>query len=458
MSDAKGGEPVGGAGRKARAGAGLGASGRGGAGPRSRALNAVARRLFPGGVNSPVRAFKSVGGEPPVIRAAKGAWLTDVDGHRYVDLIGAWGPMIVGHSHPAVVAAVTRRMRRGSATGTPSPDEPRLGARVTKTMPWVERLRFVVSGTEACMAALRLARAATGREAVIKFEGCYHGHGDAFLSSAGSGALTFDAPDSPGVPQAVVGATVTVPYNDLAAVARAFAAHPGRIAAVFVEPIVGNMGFVRPDADFLPGLRRLCDAHGALLVFDEVMTGFRVHRGGAQALFGVRPDLVTLGKVIGGGFPVGAYGGRADLMAMIAPEGKVYQAGTLAGHPVGMTAGLATLREIQRPGQYERLAAATAKLADGLEATLRAAGIDAVAPRQGGMMGLWFAKTAPRNLAEAKATKTDLFRTYHRAMIEAGVYLPPSPYEAWFVSTAHGDAEIAHVLAATAAWARTAPR
>jgi glutamate-1-semialdehyde 2,1-aminomutase len=250
---------------------------------------------------------------------------------------------------------------------------------------------------------------------------------------------------------------VTVLYNDLAG-SRGPRGAPGRIAAVFVEPIVGNMGFVRPDADFLSGLRRLCDAHGALLVFDEVMTGFRVHRGGAQALFGVRPDLVTLGKVIGGGFPVGAYGGRADLMAMIAPEGKVYQAGTLAGHPVGMTAGLATLREIQRPGQYERLAAATAKLADGLEATLRAVGIDAVAPRQGGMMGLWFAKTAPRNLAEAKATKTDLFRTYHRAMIEAGVYLPPSPYEAWFVSTAHGDAEIAHVLAATDAWARTAPR
>ncbi|MCC7140066.1 MAG: glutamate-1-semialdehyde 2,1-aminomutase [Planctomycetes bacterium] len=431
--------------------------GPGGAGPRSRRLNEAARRLFPGGVSSPVRAFKSVGGEPPVVRSARGPWLFDVDGHRYVDLIGAWGPMILGHGHPAVVAAVTRRVRRSVATGTPSPDEPRLAAKIVKAVPSVERLRFVCSGTEACMSALRLARAATGRDVVVKFEGCYHGHGDAFLSSAGSGALTFDAPDSPGVPPAVVGATVTVPYNDLAAVERAFATHAGRIAAVFVEPIVGNMGFVEPEPGFLPGLRRACDAHGALLVFDEVMTGFRVHRGGAQALYGVRPDLTTLGKVIGGGFPVGAYGGRSDLMAMVAPEGKVYQAGTLAGQPVGMTAGLTTLREVLAPGVFERAAAATEALASGLERALRTAGVEAVAPRRGAMMGLWFSARAPRNLAEAKATRADRFRAFHRAMLTAGVYLPPSPFEAWFVSTTHDDAVVRHVVDAAAAWARTGP-
>ena len=426
---------------------------RGGAGPRSKALNAVARTLFPGGVNSPVRAFRSVGGEPPVVRKAKGAWLTDVDGNRYVDLIGAWGPMIVGHGHPAVVAAVTRRVRRSVATGTPSPDEPRLGRRIRDAMPSVERLRFVCSGTEACMSALRLARAATGREAVLKFEGCYHGHGDAFLSSAGSGALTFDAPDSPGVPASVVANTLTVPYNDLAAVERAFAAHPGKIAAIFVEPIVGNMGFVEPVPGFLAGLRTLCDAHGALLVFDEVMTGFRVHPGGAQALFGVRPDLTCLGKVIGGGFPVAAYGGRADLLAQVAPEGKVYQAGTLSGNPVGMTAGLATLRTLLKPGVFPALSDTTNRLAEKLEQAFRASGVDVVVPRRGGMMGLWFARTAPRNLGEAKATRTDLFRSYHAAMIGAGVYLPPSAYEAWFVSTAHGPREIDQVASATSKWA-----
>jgi glutamate-1-semialdehyde 2,1-aminomutase len=429
-----------------------------GAGARSRASNAAARRLFPGGVSSPVRAFRSVGGEPPVIAAAKGAWLTDVDGRRYVDLIGAWGPMIVGHGHPAVVAAVTARMRRGSATGTPSPDEVALGRAIVDAMPFVERLRFVVSGTEACMAALRLARAATGRDVVVKFEGCYHGHADAFLSSAGSGALTFDTPDSPGVPASVVASTVTAPYNDLPAVERAFTEHAGRVAAVFVEPIVGNMGFVEPAAGFLEGLRRVCDAFGALLVFDEVMTGFRVHPGGAQALFRVRPDLTTLGKVIGGGFPVAAYGGRSDLMAMVAPEGKVYQAGTLAGQPVAMAAGLATLKEIRRRGRFERLLVSTDRLASGIEGALRDAGVDAVAPRRGGMMGLWFAKEAPKNLAEAKATDVERFRAYHRAMIASGVYLPPSPYEAWFVSTAHGEREVAHVVDATARWANAAAR
>jgi glutamate-1-semialdehyde 2,1-aminomutase len=429
-----------------------------GPGPRSRALNRVARALFPGGVNSPVRAFRAVGGEPPVIRAAKGAWLTDVDGRRYVDLVGAWGPMILGHGDPRVLAAVVRRLRRSIATGTPSPDEPRLARRIRDAMPSLERLRFVCSGTEACMAALRLARAATAREVVIKFEGCYHGHGDAFLSAAGSGALTFDTPDSAGVPGAVVATTVTVPYNDLGAVERAFLAHRGRVAAVFVEPVVGNMGLVEPVEGFLAGLRRACDAHGALLVFDEVMTGFRVHPGGAQALYGVRPDLTTLGKVIGGGFPVAAYGGRADLLARVAPEGPVYQAGTLAGNPVGMTAGLATLRGLLAPGVFDGLAATTARLADELAAALRSEGVDAVAPRRGGMTGLWFARTAPRDLAEAKATRTDRFRPFHAAMLAAGVHLPPSPFEAWFVSTTHGEREIRLVAEAARRAAASLPR
>jgi glutamate-1-semialdehyde 2,1-aminomutase len=383
--------------------------------------------------------------------------LLDVDGQAYLDLIGAWGPMVLGHGHPAVVRAVADRLARGGATGTPSPDEPRLARRLQRAFPSLERLRFVVSGTEATMAALRLARAATGREGVLKFEGCYHGHGDAFLSAAGSGALTFDAPDSPGVPPAVVRSTLTVPYNDLAAVERALWANPGRVAAVFVEPVVGNMGFVEPVEGFLPGLRRLCDQHGALLVFDEVMTGLRVHRGGAQALYGVRPDLTTLGKVIGGGFPVGAYGGRADLMRQVAPEGKVYQAGTLAGHPVAMTAGLATVRGILAPGAFEAMAAATERLASGLEGVLRAAGVEAVAPRRGGMMGLWFAPRPPRNLSEAKATRTDRFRAFHGGMLARGVYLPPSPYEAWFVSTAHGPAEVDRVLDAARAAAPGLP-
>jgi glutamate-1-semialdehyde 2,1-aminomutase len=426
-----------------------------GAGPRSRRLNEIARGLFPGGVSSPVRAFRRVGGEPPVIRAARGAWLTDVDGNRYVDLLGAWGPMIVGHGHPAVLAAVRRRISRGTATGTPSPDEVRLGRRIRDAMPSLERLRFVCSGTEATMSAIRLARAATKRDGIVKFEGCYHGHADAFLSQAGSGALTFDTPESPGVPERVVAETHTVPYNDLAATQSVLEAQRGRIAAVVVEPVVGNMGFVAPVAGFLAGLRRLCDAHGALLVFDEVMTGFRVHLGGAQALHGVRPDLTCLGKVIGGGFPVAAYGGRADLLQRIAPEGPVYQAGTMSGNPVAMTAGLATLRALQAPGVFDALSDATSRLAEEIEAALRGGGVDAVVPHVGGMAGLWFAQTPPRDLTEAKATRLDRFAPFHASMLRSGVHLPPSPFEAWFVSTAHGSREIEHVVSAAEAWVRS---
>jgi glutamate-1-semialdehyde 2,1-aminomutase len=417
-------------------------------GPRSRRWNEVARRLFPGGVSSPVRAFRAVGGEPPVIRRAEGALLVDVDGREYVDLVGSWGPMVLGHGHPEVLRAVGRRLRRGVGTGTPSPDEVRLALLVRRLLPGVERLRFVVSGTEACMAALRLARAATGRDAVVKFEGCYHGHADPFLAAADSGALTFGTPDSPGVPADVARHTLTVPYNDLDATRRALEANAGRVAAVFVEPVAGNMGLVEPAPGFLEGLRGLCDRHGALLVFDEVMTGFRVALGGAQGLFGVRPDLTTFGKVVGGGFPVGAYGGRADLMARVAPEGPVYQAGTLAGNPVAMTAGHATLRALARPGVFETIADATRRLAEGLVAIARDVGVPVAAPHVGTMLGLWFAPRAPRDLAEARATDVARFPAYHAAMLREGVHLPPSPFEAWFVSLAHTPPVVERVLRA----------
>ncbi len=420
-------------------------------GPRSRAYNAITAGLFPGGVSSPVRAFKGVGGEPPVIRSAKGAWLVDVDGRRYVDLIGSWGPMILGHADPRVVGAVSARIERGLGTGTPSPDEARLGRLVCEMLPHVERLRFVVSGTEACMSALRLARAATGRDKVLKFEGCYHGHADAFLSSAGSGALTFGTPDSPGVPAAVARDTLTVPYNDVEAVRAALDANAGEVAAVFVEPVAGNMGLVPPKPGFLEGLRAACDAHGALLVFDEVMTGFRVHLGGAQALYGVRPDLTCFGKVIGGGLPVGAYGGSSALLGEVAPEGGVYQAGTLAGNPVAMTAGYHTLKALREPGVFDAIAETTRALCAWLEDVAREQGVTMTTRAVGAMAGLWFAERAPDNLEEAKACDLERFRAYHGLMLARGVHLPPSPFEAWFVSAAHDAAAVAHILDAHAA-------
>ncbi|MHC5011993.1 MAG: glutamate-1-semialdehyde 2,1-aminomutase [Planctomycetota bacterium] len=417
-------------------------------GPGSRALNEEACALFPGGVSSPVRAFRAVGGEPPVIERAEGAALFDVDGRRYVDLLCSWGPMILGHGHPEVVEAVTARVAQGVSTGTPSPDEVRLGRRVKALLPHVERMRFVVSGTEACMSALRLARAATSRDLVIKFEGCYHGHADAFLASAGSGALTFGAPDSPGVPADVAKSTLTVRYNDLEAVQAVLEANDDRVAAIFVEPVAGNMGCIPPVDGFLAGLRALADEHGALLVFDEVMTGFRVHLGGAAFRYGVWPDLVCFGKVIGGGFPVGAYGGREELMRQVAPEGAVYQAGTLAGNPVAMTAGEKTLEILSRPGVFDRIDATAASLAEGLAAVARDVGTTVVATRAGTMLGLWFANRAPQNLDEAKATDVERYRRYHAAMLAEGIHLPPSPFEAWFVSLAHGPEIVAEILRA----------
>ena len=419
-----------------------------GAGPRSHEINEESAGLFPGGVSSPVRAFRGVGGEPIVMASAQGALLRDVDGREYVDLIGAWGPMILGHRHPDVEAAIIARIQQSVMTGTPSPDETELGRLVVEMLPSVEKVRFVVSGTEACMSALRLARGATGRDKVIKFAGCYHGHADAFLASAGSGALTFGQPDSPGVPASVVAGTLVVPFNDLAAVERVLADNRGEVAALFVEPVAGNMGLIPPEPGFLEGLRTLCTDHGTLLVFDEVMTGFRVHPGGAQTLYGVTPDLTCFGKVIGGGLPVGAYGGRADLMDQIAPSGPIYQAGTLAGNPVAMTAGRVTLEWLQREGVFEALAERTAGLAAALEDAAQAAGIPARGLSVGAMLGLWFADEKPRSLAEAQATNLARFRRYHGLMLAQGVHLPPSPFEAWFLSTAHDEPVIERILQA----------
>ena len=408
---------------------------------KSEQLFVRAQSLMPGGVNSPVRAFRAVGGTPRFIRSARGCRLTDVDGREYIDYIGAWGPAIVGHAHPAVIDAIEMAILNGTSFGTPSPLEVELAREIVARVPSVEKVRMVNSGTEAVMSAIRLARAATGREKVLKFEGCYHGHADAMLVKAGSGVATLGLPDSPGVTAGAAGTTLTVPYNDLDAVQRLFESAGSQIAALIVEPIAGNMGVVAPAPGFLAGLREIATNAGALLIFDEVMTGFRVARGGAQELFGVRPDLTTLGKIIGGGLPVGAYGGRADLMDQIAPAGPVYQAGTLSGNPVAMAAGLATLQVLDAAA-YCRLEESASRLEAGLRRTLEQTGQQGAVQRVGSLLTIFFGVPAVRTFADAAAADHQRFAAFFHAMLDRGIHLPPSGYEAWFVSLAHDDEAI----------------
>jgi len=411
-------------------------------GGRSSELFDRAKRVLPGGVNSPVRAFRAVGGTPFFVARGHGSSLVDVDGREYVDYVCSWGALILGHVHPAVLAAIHAAAENGWTYGAPCPAEVELAEAVRRRMPSVEVMRFVNSGTEATMAAVRLARAATGRDLIIKFEGCYHGHADGFLVKAGSGVATLGLPDSPGVPAALASLTLTAPFNDATAVAELFRKHAKSIAAVIVEPYVGNAGFIPPDADFHPALRALCDDHGALLIFDEVMTGFRVAAGGAQERLGIVPDLTTLGKIVGGGFPVGVYGGRADLMRRIAPDGPVYQAGTLSGNPIAMAAGLATLRETEAPGFYNQLERRTARLLDGLQEAARRHGVPMTAGHAGSMWGMYFVEGPVRNYADAKRSDTALFARWHKAALTRGVFLAPSAFEAGFVSSAHSEADI----------------
>ncbi|MEB3301313.1 MAG: glutamate-1-semialdehyde 2,1-aminomutase [Cyanobacteriota bacterium] len=398
--------------------------------------------MMPGGVSSPVRAFKSVGGQPIVFDHVKGAYAWDVDGNRYIDYVGSWGPAICGHAHPEVIAALHEALERGTSFGAPCELENQLAQLVIDAVPSVEMVRFVNSGTEACMSVLRLMRAFTGREKIIKFEGCYHGHADMFLVKAGSGVATLGLPDSPGVPRNVTANTLTAPYNCLESVKALFADHPGEIAGVILEPVVGNAGFITPEPGFLEGLRELTQEHGSLLVFDEVMTGFRISYGGAQAKFGITPDLTTLGKVIGGGLPVGAYGGRADIMAMVAPAGPMYQAGTLSGNPLAMTAGIKTLELLKQPGTYERLATITERLSSGLQEAARQAGVPISGGAISAMFGFFLCHGPVRNFEEAKSADTARFAKLHRAMLERGIYLAPSAFEAGFTSLAHSDADI----------------
>ena len=426
---------------------------------RSGELFDRAKQLMPGGVSSPVRAFRAVGGTPFFVTRAAGCRLTDADGKSYVDYVCSWGPLILGHAHPAVLEAVRGAAERGWSYGAPCEGEVRLAEMVCRRMPSIEMVRFVSSGTEATMAAVRVARAATRRDLILKFEGCYHGHADGFLVRAGSGVATLGLPDSPGVPRALAELTVTVPFNDVAAVEDVFRRRGAEIAAVIVEPYVGNAGFIAPEPGFHATLRALCDAAGALLIFDEVMTGFRVASGGAQARLGVRPDLTTLGKIIGGGMPVGAYGGRAELMRLVAPEGPVYQAGTLAGNPVTMAAGLATLLETERPGFYETLERRTARLVAGIGDAARRHGVALSAGHAGSMWGAYFTGGPVRNFAEAKRADVGLFARWHCAALERGVYLAPSAFEAGFVSSAHTDADIDFTIAQLdAALAAARPR
>ncbi|HKT06653.1 MAG TPA: glutamate-1-semialdehyde 2,1-aminomutase [Gemmatimonadaceae bacterium] len=408
---------------------------------RSAAIMRRARAVTPGGVSSPVRAFGGVGGDPFVVERGEGARIWDVDGNEYIDYVLSWGPLALGHAAPAVLDAVSEAMARGTSFGIPCESETELAEAIARRMPHVEMLRFVSSGTEATMSAIRLARAATGRDAILKFDGCYHGHADSFLVRAGSGVATLGLPDSPGVPQELAALTLVAPFNDVDAVCRVARPARDRLAAIIVEPVVGNAGFIAPDAAFLPALRRIADETGALLIFDEVMTGFRIAPGGARERFGVTPDLTTLGKVIGGGLPAAAYGGRRDLMEMIAPAGAVYQAGTLSGNPLAMAAGLATLRALT-PDLHARIAERTTRLVTGLRAAAARRGIPFTADSAGSMWGFFFRAEPVRNFTDAKASDVARFRRFFHEALARGVYLAPSPFESAFLSAAHGDAEI----------------
>jgi len=415
---------------------------------RSEQIFRDAEHVLVGGVNSPVRAFRSVGGTPLVMTRGSAARIEDADGNSYLDFVGSWGPLILGHAHPAVVAAVADQAGRGTSFGMTCELEPELARLISRAMPAIEMVRFVSSGTEAAMSAARLARGATGRPLLLKFSGCYHGHADPFLSEAGSGLATLGIPASPGVPGAVAALTLNVPFNDSAAVARAFDEHVGEIAAVFVEPIAANMGVVAPEGNFLHDLRDLTRRHGALLVFDEVITGFRVAYGGAQALYGVTPDLIILGKIVGGGLPVAAYGGRRDLMTQVAPLGKVYQAGTLSGNPLAMRAGIETLRKLAAPGFYDELNRKSRLLTDGLATILAERRLSACVNACGSLATLFFTPGPVRNFEDAKRADVARYARFFWQMLDRGIFLAPSQFEAMFVSAAHSNEDIAHTLTA----------
>lgn len=413
---------------------------------KSKVLFEKAKKVIPGGVNSPVRAGKSVGMDPPFIASAKGALIRDADGNEYIDYVASWGPMILGHAHPEVIEAVKRSAERGTSYGAPTESEVSMAEEIVDMVPSIEMIRMVNSGTEATMSAIRLARGYTGRDKIVKFDGCYHGHADSLLVSAGSGIATLGIPGSPGVPEDVARHTISLPYNDLPGVEAAFARFGSEIACVIVEPVPGNMGVIIPDQSFLKGLRRITESHGTILIFDEVITGFRLALGGAQEVFGIRPDLTCFGKIIGGGLPVGAYGGKADIMSRIAPDGDVYQAGTLSGNPLAMAAGLATLRILKRENPYAELDRKSETLFSGLEAAARHAGIPVTVNRMGSMGCLFFTSETVTDFITAQTGNPGYFRKYYKEMLDRGVYLAPSPFETSFLSLAHTDRMIAETI------------
>ena len=415
---------------------------------QSKKLFQHAKEVIPGGVNSPVRACKSVGRDPVFVDRAEGSMIYDVDGNGYIDYVGSWGPMILGHRHPAVVSAIQATLERGTSFGAPTDLEIELAEMVIAAVPSIDKVRFVNSGTEATMSAIRLARGVTGRDLIVKFDGCYHGHADTLLVEAGSGVATLGIPGSPGVPEAFAAQTISIPFNDMEAVNRVMAERGGDIACVIVEPVAGNMGFVPPVEGFLAGLREATEKAGSLLIFDEVITGFRVSLGGAQALYGVMPDLTTLGKIIGGGMPVGAYGGKKEIMDRIAPDGPVYQAGTLSGNPLAMAAGIATLAELNKPGVYKELDQKTDILTRGLKDAAQASGIAVQVGRVGSVFGMFFSEKPINNIDDAKSCDLDRFTSYYNAMLEQGIYIAPSQFESGFVSIAHSEEQIKKTIQA----------